>query len=97
MPLTPEEDAELKLLQSFAASKLWTWLTEYLDHRLKALIQATCTKDGEVWMNKGAMNEVQRLAKAPQLVVEFYKNRMAHRDDERLTLDPTTDRLNGSD
>lgn len=100
MSFSPEEEEEIRLLTSFRQSKLWKYLSEYLEARSKALIHETCKSDGDVWMNKGAQMEIQKLARAPELVLKFYQDRQKQREeslhDQFAQFDPDRP-LNGSE
>lgn len=80
---------ELGLVESFEKSRLWQWTKSYLDARREQLFQQSCPNTSELWKKEGAIQEVNRLLRAPQLVLEYYKRQRAD--------DDTLETLNGSD
>lgn len=68
---------ERDLIESFTKSRFWKWTREYLVHRREQLFNHDTDEVAELWKNKGAILEINRLLKAPQLVLEFYRRQQA--------------------
>lgn len=68
---------ELALLESFSKSRLWKWTREYLLHRREQLFNVDVADTNQLWKNRGAILEINRLLKAPQLVLEYYRRQQA--------------------
>lgn len=71
---------EHSLLASFHKSKLWSWTRDYLLARRDQLFSSAPTTTTELWKKEGAIQEVNRLLHAPQLVLEYYKQQRKNED-----------------
>ena len=70
MPTT-EETREL---QTLVRSRYWKWMRAYLEARREALFHEGATKTEDLWRREGALQEINRLLKAPHLVLEWYRH-----------------------
>lgn len=66
---------EESLIAEFVQSRMWQWFKTYLESRRDNLIN-TEVKDGNsplLWKQHGAIHELNRLLKAPDLMLQAFK------------------------
>lgn len=71
-------------INAFHKSEMWRWFQTYLKNRREVLIQSTAKDTSDLWKLHGALQEVNRLLRAPELVLQFLQQQRlsAHEHDE---------------
>jgi len=67
------DEREQQELQTLLRSRYWKWTQAYLLARREALFQHESKSTEDLWRREGALQEVNRLLRAPQLVLEWYR------------------------
>ena len=80
--MTPDRDGilseeELALIKQVQRSRIWRLCMDALCHRREELFADEPASTEELWQNRGAIKEVQRLLREGPLLMVYYRRYMA--------------------
>ena len=67
------DERDQQELQTLLRSRYWKWTQAYLLERREVLFQQESSTTEDLWRREGALREINRLLRAPQRVLEWYR------------------------